>query len=153
MHPQNASMKSAPRDPVAAARNAMPRHKSLVLVCGAFCFLSACGEDLKLKRLETDLAGAGSQNELNLRSHELNSYVMERLVRLEERIEKSLEGEELKLFRESAAAWRVYLDTEVRFEASTYEGGSIQPLMANSASIRLIAERTNALSERASRNN
>ena len=90
---------------------------------------------------------------MNLRSHELNSYVMERLVRLEERIEKSLEGEELKLFRESAAAWRVYLDTEVRFEASTYEGGSIQPLMANSASIRLIAERTNALSERASRNN
>jgi uncharacterized protein YecT (DUF1311 family) len=115
--------------------------------------LSACSEDSELKSLETELAAAKNQNELNIRSYELHCGVKERLSRLEERIEKSLEGGELELFRESAAAWRVYLDAEVRFEAKTYEGGSIQPLMANSAAIRLIAERTKALSERDPRNN
>ena len=108
----------------------------------------ACDQDPKLKRLETELVSARNQGELNVKSHELRSHLEAKLKSLEERIEKGLEGAELELFQKSAAAWRAYLDLEVAFEASWYEGGTIQPLMANTAASRLIEERMKALNER-----
>lgn len=122
--------------------------KPLLLLCGALCLSSACSPDPKLKRLESELTSARNQRELNVKSHKLKCYLDDELKGLEERIEKELEGAALDLFRKSAAAWRVYLGQEVAFEARGFEGGTIQPLMAKSAAIRLIGERTRALSEK-----
>jgi len=126
----------------------MHQCKPLLLLCGALCLLSACSPDSKLKRLESELTSARNQRELNVKSHELKCYLDEELKGLEERIEKGLGGTELELFQKSTAAWRAYLDLEVAFEASWYEGGTIQPLMANASAIRLIEERMKALNER-----
>ncbi len=126
----------------------MLHHRLIPLLCGTLCLLSACSQDLKLKRLEAELMAAKNQGEMNVKSHELSLHMEEKLKKLEERVKTRLQGRELDLFEKSAAAWRVYFDLEVAFEASCYEGGTIQPLMANSAAIRLIEERMKALSER-----
>jgi len=129
-------------------RTNMPHCKLLLLPCISLFLLSACGQDLKLKRLEAELESAKNQGELNVKSHELRCHLEGKLKSLEERFEKGLEGTELELFQKSTAAWRAYLDLEVAFEASWYEGGTIQPLMANTAATRLIEERLKALNER-----
>lgn len=126
----------------------MLHHRLIPLLCGTLCLLSACSQDLKLKRLEAELTSAKNQGEMNVKSHELTIHMKEKLKKLEERIAGSLESSELALFKKSVAAWRSYFDVEVDLEASWYEGGTIQPLMANSAAIRLIEERMKALSER-----
>lgn len=122
--------------------------KPLLLPCVCLFLLSACGQDLKLKRLEAELEAAKNQGEMNVKSYELRCHLEGKLKSLEDRLEKGLEGTELELFQKSTAAWRAYRDLQVAFEASWYEGGTIQALMANSAATRLIGERMKALSER-----
>ena len=111
--------------------------------------LTSCqeSEQAEIGRLEAALSSAQSQGSLNRTSNELSLGLERKLKRLEDRMEKGLEGRELELFQKSAAAWKIYYDLEWEFEAESFHGGTIQPLMANSAATRLVAERIKGLEE------
>jgi uncharacterized protein YecT (DUF1311 family) len=111
--------------------------------------LTSCWEteEAEIKRLSAALSAADSQGALNRTSHELSLGMERKLKKFEGRIEKGLEGKELELFKKSAEAWQVYFESEWQFEAEGFHGGSIQPMMANSAATRLLAERIQGLEE------
>ena len=116
----------------------------LIAACLTSCQES---EEAELERLDAALSSAESQGALNRTSHELSLGMERKLKRLEDRIEKGLEGKELELFQKSAAAWKIYFESEGQFEAESFHGGSIQPMIANSAATRLLAERIKGLEE------
>jgi len=116
----------------------------LIVACLTSCQES---EQAELERLEAALSSAESQGSLNRTSHELSLGLERKLKGLEDRMEKGLEGRELELFKKSAAAWQIYYESEWQFEAESFHGGSIQPMMANSAATRLLAERIKGLEE------
>ncbi len=116
----------------------------LIAACLTSCQES---EEAELERLDASLSSANSQGALNRTSHELSLGLERKLKRLEDRMENGLEGRELELFQKSAAAWQIYYESEWQFEAESFHGGSIQPMIANSAATRLIAERIKGLEE------
>ena len=116
----------------------------LIATCLTSCQES---EEAELERLDAALHSANSQGALNRTSHELSLGMERKLKRLEDRVEKGLEGKELELFKKSAAAWQIYFESEWQFEAERFHGGSIQPMMANSAATRLLSERIKGLED------
>jgi uncharacterized protein YecT (DUF1311 family) len=89
--------------------------------------------EMELKRLEVQLDRAMTQGEMNVATGELARFWDSRLAEVETRIEGKLNKKERKDFSKSKKRWRAYRAKEVAFQAKYFEGGSIQPLMANDA--------------------
>jgi len=85
----------------------------------------------ELRRLEGQLDSAMTQGEMNVAAGELARYWDNRLVAAEKKIERRLSKKERKEFSKSKKRWRAYRSKEVAFRAIFFEGGSIQPLIAN----------------------
>jgi uncharacterized protein YecT (DUF1311 family) len=93
---------------------------------------SAPAEDAELTRLSHALEKATTQGDMNVASGKIAEYWDRRLASVERRIEGKLDGDALKAFAASKARWNQHRSLEVSFRASFFEGGSIQPLIANS---------------------
>jgi len=83
-----------------------------------------------------------------------------KLLLLEKRVAGKLGGQEQKRFADLMKRWREYRSREVAFRAESFDGGSIQPLIANCAYSEITEHRISeleslcavALNQRAERN-
>jgi uncharacterized protein YecT (DUF1311 family) len=98
-----------------------------------------------LQRLTTNLQSAKTQTDMNLASKKLGEFWDVRLSTVEAKIESRLDNGERKRFGDSRQRWRSYRAKEVRFRASFYDGGSIQPLIANTAYSQITEHRVSEL--------
>jgi uncharacterized protein YecT (DUF1311 family) len=101
--------------------------------------------DKRQSELEAALDAAMTQTDMNIASAELATYLEEKLDDLENRIRATSSGEELELFNRTAIRWREYRDAHVALVGKRCEGGSICPLMHNTARARLAGERIGML--------
>src|SRR3954454_16146825 len=97
--------------------------------------------DSSLQQLKRDLQQAKTQTEMNQASKKIADFWDAKLVRLEKKVESKLDRQERKKFLESKKFWQKYRSSEVSFRAHFFEGGSIQPLIANSAYSQLTEHR------------
>lgn len=125
----------------------MKQKKCIVLLILALCVTSGYGVDAQLEKLQAFLDTASTQSQINLRSYDISQYLNKKLTDLEERIRKDLEPESKILFDKASVVWREYRAAQVDFESHFYQGGSMQPFVQNSVSIRITEERIAALSE------
>ena len=108
----------------------------LFLVCAVGCHQTphqgtAVAPDPELRRLTAALDAADTQTDMNLASKQIADFWDAKLGILEKQISQKLDGEERKRFSDSKERWHSYRAQEVRFRSSFFDGGSIQPLMAN----------------------
>ena|ERR1041385_8944529 len=101
--------------------------------------------DAELQRLTSALQRAETQADMNLASKKLADYWEAKLVAIQAKIERKLEAKERKDFTQSSKRWRSFRTGEVAFRASLYEGGSIQPLIANTAYAEITEHRVGDL--------
>lgn len=95
--------------------------------------LTETNADPELQRLTAILDKAEGQTDMNLASFRISGYWDAKLESLQTRISKKLDAGGQRKFGETIGVWERYRTEEVQFEASFYEGGSIQPLIANQA--------------------
>jgi uncharacterized protein YecT (DUF1311 family) len=114
----------------------------LLLPC-LLCVSAADGTspDRELQRLNDALSKATTQSDMNSASGEVARLWDKRLAALEKKIETELATRERTRFDESKNRWKVYRARKVAFRADFRDGGSIQPLMANSAWAELTEHR------------
>jgi uncharacterized protein YecT (DUF1311 family) len=109
-----------------------------LIIVSLFLLLTAAAvagdlSDSTLLKLKNDLQQAKTQAEMNQASKAIADFWDARLLAAEKKIESKLDGQERKKFLTSKQLWQKYRSNEVSFRASFSEGGSIQPLIANSA--------------------
>jgi uncharacterized protein YecT (DUF1311 family) len=97
--------------------------------------------DSELHRLNTALKEAMTQADMNVASKKIGDFWDAKLVLIERQIETKLDHRQLKSFSKSKRRWQSYRSQEVKFLASFAEGGSIQPLVANTSYSQLTAHR------------
>jgi uncharacterized protein YecT (DUF1311 family) len=98
-----------------------------------------------LQKLKSNLQQAKTQTEMNQASKAIADFWDARLLQIENKIESKLDGQERKRFLASKQLWQKYRSSEVSFRASFSEGGSIQPLIANSAYSQITEHRVTEL--------
>ena len=101
--------------------------------------------DSELQRLTFALDQAKAQTDMNLASKNICEFWDAKLILAEKRIDQKLGGREKKRFSESKNHWRLYRAREVAFRAGVFEGGSVQPLVANSAYSQITEHRVTEL--------
>jgi uncharacterized protein YecT (DUF1311 family) len=99
------------------------------------------GDDPELQRLGAALDAAMGQSDMNLASWNVSLYWDAKLASVEKQVEQKLDDEERKQFAESKERWRKYRALEVQFKVDFFAGGSIQPLIANSAYTEITVHR------------
>jgi uncharacterized protein YecT (DUF1311 family) len=87
--------------------------------------------DSELQRLQQALDSATTQTDMNLASGKIADFWDARLAIAERQVEKKLTEAEQSKFAKTKELWRNYRIAEVKFQVSLWEGGSIQPLVAN----------------------
>jgi uncharacterized protein YecT (DUF1311 family) len=97
--------------------------------------------DSTLLKLKSDLRQAKTQVKMNQASKAIADFWDARLLLIENKIEGKLDRQERKQFLASKQHWQKCRSSEVSFRASFSEGGSIQPLIANSACSQLTGHR------------
>ncbi len=107
--------------------------------------LASAQPDAELQRLTSNLQNAKMQADMNLASKSLIKYWDNRLVAIEAKVGDRLDGSERKKFAQSKKRWRSYRSGEVVFRAGFFDGGSIQPLIANTAYSQITEHRVNEL--------
>ncbi|EEF62823.1 lysozyme inhibitor LprI family protein [Pedosphaera parvula] len=132
----------------------------IAFLCLFLTVAALAGEpsDSNLQQLKNNLDQAKTQTETNLTSKAIADFWDAKLLRTERKIESRLNRQEHKKFLQTKKLWQKYRSSEVSFRAGFSEGGSIQPLIANSTYshitehrvIELEALYTDALAGRAS---
>jgi uncharacterized protein YecT (DUF1311 family) len=116
-----------------------------VLCILAIPILGYAQTDAELARLTSNLRTAKTQADMNVASGKLAQYWDQKLAAIEAKVELRLYGRERKDFIQSRDRWRSYRSAEVAFRASLFDGGSIQPLIANTAYSLITEHRVNEL--------
>jgi hypothetical protein len=93
--------------------------------------LAETNADPELQRFTAALDKADTQYDMNMASFQIGVYWEAKLTEIEKRISKTLDAGQQKQFARSMGLWRLYRTQEVQFQAGFYEGGSIQPFIAN----------------------
>jgi Lysozyme inhibitor LprI len=101
--------------------------------------------DPELQRMTVALDQATSQADMNLASFQIGVYWEAKLAELEKRISKTLDAKQQKQFARSMGLWRLYRTQEIQFQSGFYEGGSIQPFIANETYAGITEDRVNDL--------
>ncbi len=99
----------------------------------------------ELIRLSRDLEKAMTQADMNEASSKIAEYWDRRLATVEKKIEIKLTADHRKDFSESKMRWSKLCTSEVSFRAGFSEGGSIQPLIANTSYADMTEHRVNEL--------
>ncbi|MBI3885336.1 MAG: DUF1311 domain-containing protein [Opitutae bacterium] len=103
----------------------------------------------ELDRLRSTLQNAMSQYEMNMASSDLAKYWDHMLKATEaEILADTLVSDDPKtkrLFQEAQKAWRKFRDSEAAFQAETYRGGTMQPLIRSSTYASLTEQRVREL--------
>jgi len=73
-----------------------------------------------------------TQGDMNVASAKIADYWDRRLATIEKKIEAKLGAADQKAFSASKVRWSQHRSMEVTLRAGFFEGGSIQPLIANS---------------------
>jgi uncharacterized protein YecT (DUF1311 family) len=120
-------------------------HTFLFLCLLALPVLAAEAPDPELQRLMLSLESARTQMDMNLASKKLAEYWDAKLHAVDLKIEGRLDGKQRKEFAQSRKRWRSHRAGEVAFRASFSEGGSIQPLTANTAYSEITEHRVGEL--------
>jgi uncharacterized protein YecT (DUF1311 family) len=107
---------------------------------------SVYAEDKKLTELESRLASAMNQAEMNAASGEIAAHLDKELFKKELEIVKVLDEDSARLFKRASKLWRDYRMAQISFEEALHRGGSIEPLIRNDAFSRITQERLFALS-------
>ncbi len=101
--------------------------------------------EAELARLQHALEEANSQADMNMASRDLAEYWDRALEREEARVLKDCDEEQARLFKKAQKLWREFRDAEVKFQGDSYRGGSIQPLIHNTAYAALTKQRVKEL--------
>ena len=101
--------------------------------------------DDELGRLQKAMKSADTQLELNVASAGLADYWDRALVKEEARVLASCDAERAALFRNAQKSWREFRQAETELQGDEYRGGSIQPLIRNSAYASLTEHRVKVL--------
>jgi uncharacterized protein YecT (DUF1311 family) len=120
----------------------------LIVFLASLLTSAALASDLSnsaLQKLKSNLQQAKTQTEMNQASKAISDFWDARLLQVENKIESKLDRHERKKFLESKKLWQKYRSNEVSFRASFSEGGSIQPLIANSAYSEITEHRVREL--------
>jgi uncharacterized protein YecT (DUF1311 family) len=125
----------------------MNRVVAAILVSASLFCCTCYADDAKLRELEERLTVAKSQTELNIASRDIAEHVEKRLAEREAEMIRGLDAEGARLFRHASDLWRAFRSAQVASEGDFYRGGTIQPLIRNSAFIRITKERIKLLSE------
>jgi len=120
-------------------------HIALLLVLVALPVAAAGRQDPELRRLTSALQNATTQADMNLASKKIADYWDKVLAAAQAKIEHNLDAREHKQFVQSHKHWLSYRTNEVAFRAVFYEGGSIQPLIANTAYSEITEHRVSEL--------
>lgn len=118
---------------------------ALVLSVLVLPVLASGSADAELQRLTSALQKAKTQTDMNLASKRLADYWDDRLAGVQAKIERKLDAKERKQFVQSNKRWLSYRAGEVAFRAGFYKGGSIQPLVANTAYSEITEHRVSEL--------
>lgn len=110
-----------------------------------FSSKAATPGDKELPLLKGRLQAADTQSDMNFASKELAEYWDRKVGSIENKITARLAARERKKFEESRKRWRMYRSREVEFRATFFEGGTVQPLIANIAYIELTQHRVSEL--------
>jgi uncharacterized protein YecT (DUF1311 family) len=102
-------------------------------------------DDDGLARLTVELREAMTQTDMNIASGELAKYWDRRLAAIEKRIEAKLDIGEKLTFAKSKARWAEHRSKDVALAAGFYEGGSMQPLVANNHFAHMTENRVHEL--------
>jgi uncharacterized protein YecT (DUF1311 family) len=124
----------------------------LVLVFAVGCQQAAPHEtavtpDPELAQLEAALAAAMTQTDMNIASVKIAEFLDSKLASVEKQVARKLDNVEQERFAEFNERWRRYRIQDVQFWASFYEGGTIQPLVANNAYSAITAQRITELED------
>ncbi len=120
-------------------------YTALLLILLVLPALAAELPDAELQRLTSALQNANTQADMNVASKKLADYWDGKLVAAQAKIERKLDAKERKRFVQSHKHWLSYRAGEVAFRAGLYEGGSIQPLVANTTYSEITAHRVSEL--------
>ena len=101
--------------------------------------------DAELQRITSTVQDAKTQTDMNLASKKLADYWEAKLVAVQTKIESKLDAKERKEFAQSNKRWQSFRTGEVAFRARLYEGGSMQPLIANNAYSEITEHRVSEL--------
>ena len=85
----------------------------------------------KLEELERAYETAITQTDLNFTSKAIAEHLEEELKSIEVDISTVLIGSNKQRFEDASAEWRKFRDEQTEFESGLFEGGSIQPTIAN----------------------
>ncbi|HEY9817556.1 MAG TPA: lysozyme inhibitor LprI family protein [Candidatus Obscuribacterales bacterium] len=94
-----------------------------------------------------DCQNAQTQSDMNLCAGETYKLADDDLNRLYQQVLNQLPQSDRPALIEAQEAWLAYRDTNCDFEASLFEGGSIQPLMYYSCLERMTDERIEVLQQ------
>jgi uncharacterized protein YecT (DUF1311 family) len=89
-----------------------------------------------------------TQADMNLCANEAYQLADADLSRVYQQLLQSLPASDREALNEAETAWLIYRDLNCEFEASLFEGGSIQPLMYYSCMERMTDERIALLQQR-----
>lgn len=126
---------------LAAARSCVGLFACLVTLTAQV----SAGSDVELHQRTSKLEAAMTQAEMNNASGKLAEFWEQKLKAIEQKIEAKLNKKERKQFAKSRQRWRSYRTGEVAFRARFFEGGSIQPLIANTAYYEITEHRVSDL--------
>lgn len=126
-----------------------------LLASAAFLTLSVMAtDDPQLAALEEALDEAMTQTAMNIASFEISEFLKAELENAEQEVRTKLYDDQSRaLFDAAASKWIEYRTAQVKFEGSSYDGGSMQSLIINLASARITRERLNTLKERIAEQN
>jgi len=115
------------------------------------CLQNASATDApESKRLEERLDKATTQVDMNEKAGELARHWDSRLAGVEKKLEEKMNKSERREFRRSKKRWRTYRSKEVALRTNFFEGGSIQPLIAEGAYSEITEHRVPRVSSRIS---
>src|SRR5690606_15275007 len=97
--------------------------------------------EAELARLQHALEEANSQADMNMASRDLAEYWERTLEREEARVLKDCDEEQARLFKKAQKLWREFRDAEGKVQGDSYRGGSLQPLIHNTAYAALTEQR------------
>lgn len=120
-------------------------HIALLLALLVLPVAAAGSQDPELRRLTSALQNAMTQTDMNLASKQIADYWDKILVAAQAKVERKLDAKERKQFLQCHKHWLSYRTNEVAFRAGFYEGGSIQPLMVNTAYSEITEHRVSEL--------
>lgn len=118
-----------------------------VIAVGYAVHSGARTPQVELIKLQAALHDAQTQTDRNLASKALADYWDLQRLRIEGKLLTILDADARSLFQKTAAAWRDYRSVQVDFEGNFYRGGSIQPLIENTAYASLTARRVKDLEQ------